>query len=188
MIALSIQEKRRRRFDRLSQIVEPDEMTQELLSMSGRLVMPIRYATSLYDWLRTCHAKIGLGFHDSMWAVEEQLDRSIYSLRVHPAMNGYGMLGRRNTLPISCWQHDVIGDIPMCNIDGAGEEGFLVPQKARFDGSYDHYTFWTFVKMPHGKPRHRDTMFISDFRNENRHEKDAFAAKAKADRKARLGN
>lgn len=188
MIEFWLPEKRKARMMSLTEIVEPNSMIREVLSFDGRILIPVRYATALYDWLRTGHVKLGLGFHDILWKTETSLDKSLYSLRVHPAMNGHGMLGRRNTLPMSCWMHEQHDGIPYCNIDGVGTEGFLVPQDTRFDGSGDHYTFWSFISLPHGPPRPRHSMFIPSFRNEHPHEKDSFAAKKAAERKTKYGN
>lgn len=188
MISFELNDKRRERLLRLGEIVTPDAMTTELLSFTGPVIVPIRYAHALYDWLRQGHAELGLGFHDQLWHAEQQLDQAIFRLRTHPAMKGYGMLGRRNKLPMSCWMHDSHSDIPLCNIDGVGTEGFLVPQDAMFDGSRDHYTFWTFVERPHGTVRTRKSMFVSGFNNGAKSEKDSFAAKKAAERKAKFGN
>jgi len=187
MIEFALTIGRSKRFHQLSELVEPDRYVKEIIDLSGRLIIPVTHAQHLYDWLRVGHARIGIGFHDVLWQAERLLDKSLYSLRTHPAMNGYGMLGHRNTAPLSCWNHETVRDISYCNIDGFGTEGFLVPQDARFDGSKDHYTFWTFVKEPHGLPRDRQSMFIPLFKNRGRNEKNSFEAKAALDRKARLG-
>lgn len=188
MIDFSVKPNRKKRLLALADIVQPEQMVAEILCMEGRLVLPVRHAFAMYDWLRTGHAVLGPGFHDILWGAEHFLDKALYTMRIHPAMKGYGMLGRRNQLPLSCWMHDFNDGIPLCNIDGAGVEGFLVPEDARFDGSKDHYTFWTFVQMPHGGPRLKSSLFVPAFGNGNQHEKDAFAAKKAAERRSKFGN